>query len=178
MQGKEAGRKSSLMRGMTDCILKFLHFLCMLCQPQGCAEDGRPNSQGFSTSSNLASFQIRAEQEVFEIIHCDKGTSLFVHILLCRHCGLLLGRVQDRSCALSWLPVQGHLAGRRVQRPGLEGQGEKEMEPGGCNTEDSCKEQEACLVQGADVHPRCDVSVGLLQPSKHWKLPVWVKPSP
>lgn len=89
---------------MTDCILKFLHFLCVLCQPQGCAENGRPNSQGISTSSNLASFRIRAEQEVFEIIRCDKGTSLlFVHILLSRLCAFLLGRVQDCPCALSWL---------------------------------------------------------------------------
>lgn len=128
MQGKEAGSKSSLMRGMTDCILKFLCFLHMLCQPQGCAEDGRPNSQEISTSSNSASFRIKAEQEVFEIICCDKGTSLFVHILLCRRCALLLERVQDCLCALSWLLNAGPGPPRweKVQRSGPEGQGEKE----------------------------------------------------
>lgn len=47
MQGKEAGRKSSLMRGMTDCILKFLHFLCMCASLRAVQRMGDQIHRGF-----------------------------------------------------------------------------------------------------------------------------------
>lgn len=143
------------MQRMTDCSFKLLPFLCVLCQPQGCAKNGRQNSQGISTSSNLASFRIRAEREVFEIICCDKSTSvLFVHILLHRPCALFLGRGQVCPCALSWLlnagpgaPWWEKGAKHRAGGAGKERWGE------GTTLRTPAKSRR---LQGADLHPRCE----------------------
>lgn len=129
---REKSRKQKQLNARDDCcILKFLHFLFVLGQPQGCGEGGSLNSQRISASSNLSSFQIRTRGEVLETICSDKGTSLlFIHLLLCRCCVLFLERVQDCLCALSWLLDAGPWAPcwRRVQRWELEGQGEEEEE--------------------------------------------------
>lgn len=53
------------------------------CADLGLSRAWEPKLKGDFSISSLASFPVRAEQEAFEIICCDRGTSLlFVPILL------------------------------------------------------------------------------------------------